>query len=262
MRRRLIIAALCGALTIVVVALVLGWDAWEADRPGPPAAREAADPSVAPPRTRALSDEQDRTQFAFVRRATTARVRPDARSRRVGRLDRRTEDRTPELVVALERTIAADRAGQWVRVRLPARPNGVTGWVPRRDLGRFHVVTTALRVDRRRMAAELVDRGRVVWRARVAVGTPQAPTPAGRFYVRSRIIPTTDTGPYGIYAFGTNGFSPGRSDWPGGGVVGLHGTDRPELIPGRVSQGCVRIRNRDIARLRELMPLGTPIEIL
>ena len=66
---------------------------------------------------------------------------------------------------------------------------------------------------------------------------------------------------YGPVAFGTSARSPILTDWPGGGVVGIHGTDLPELIPGRVSHGCIRLRNADVRRLGRLMPLGTPITI-
>ena len=65
----------------------------------------------------------------------------------------------------------------------------------------------------------------------------------------------------GRCAFGTNARSPTVTDWPGGGFIGIHGTDRPELLPGRVSHGCVRLRNADIVRLARLMPLGTPLTI-
>jgi lipoprotein-anchoring transpeptidase ErfK/SrfK len=43
--------------------------------------------------------------------------------------------------------------------------------------------------------------------------------------------------------------------------VGIHGTNQPELIPGRPSHGCIRVRNRAIKRLARLMPIGTPIRI-
>ena len=39
------------------------------------------------------------------------------------------------------------------------------------------------------------------------------------------------------------------TDWPGGGVVGIHGTNQPELIPGRPSHGCIRVPNPHIAAL-------------
>jgi lipoprotein-anchoring transpeptidase ErfK/SrfK len=50
-------------------------------------------------------------------------------------------------------------------------------------------------------------------------------------------------------------------DWWFGGVVGIHGTDQPGLVPGRPSHGCIRLRNEDLVRLVELMPVGTPIRI-
>ena len=55
--------------------------------------------------------------------------------------------------------------------------------------------------------------------------------------------------------------SGGLTDWPAGGFVGIRGTNRPELLPGRVSHGCIRFRNEDIRELARLMPIGTPITI-
>ena len=46
-----------------------------------------------------------------------------------------------------------------------------------------------------------------------------------------------------------------------GGEVGIHGTDAPQLLPGRVSHGCIRLPNDAIVRLARLMPLGTPVTI-
>jgi lipoprotein-anchoring transpeptidase ErfK/SrfK len=52
------------------------------------------------------------------------------------------------------------------------------------------------------------------------------------------------------------------SDWPGGGVVGVHGTNTPDLIGEAVSHGCVRLYNKDIQYLRSVMGVGTPIKIV
>ncbi|MBA2794676.1 MAG: L,D-transpeptidase, partial [Thermoleophilaceae bacterium] len=38
-------------------------------------------------------------------------------------------------------------------------------------------------------------------------------------------------------------------------------TDQPEGLPGRVSHGCIRLKNKDILRLDKLMPVGTPITV-
>jgi lipoprotein-anchoring transpeptidase ErfK/SrfK len=51
------------------------------------------------------------------------------------------------------------------------------------------------------------------------------------------------------------------TDWPGGGFIGIHGTDEPQLLPGAVSHGCIRLPNREIVRLARLLVIGTPITI-
>jgi lipoprotein-anchoring transpeptidase ErfK/SrfK len=66
---------------------------------------------------------------------------------------------------------------------------------------------------------------------------------------------------YGPLAFGTTARSETLTDWPGGGFVGIHGTNRPAVLPGRVSHGCIRMRNRDILRLARRMPVGTAVTI-
>ena len=65
----------------------------------------------------------------------------------------------------------------------------------------------------------------------------------------------------GAFAFETSGYSK-LSDWPGGGVVGVHGTNTPWLIGQAVSHGCVRLRNSDILALRKLVRVGTPVKIV
>ena len=87
------------------------------------------------------------------------------------------------------------------------------------------------------------------------------PTPRGDFYVREKLARFDDPF-YGPVAFGTSARSRVLADWPGGGYVGIHGTDRPDLIPGRISHGCIRLRNADALRLAQLMPLGTPVTIV
>jgi lipoprotein-anchoring transpeptidase ErfK/SrfK len=142
------------------------------------------------------------------------------------------------------------------------RPNGRTGWVPRAALGGLHTVHTQLVVRRSRLRATLYRDGRAILRAPVGVGRPGLPTPAGHFYVRERLRISGAGGAYGPLAFGTSAYSPKLTDWPGGGVVGIHGTNEPQAVPGRPSHGCVRMRNRDIVRLGRLMPVGTPVLIL
>ncbi|HEY3543280.1 MAG TPA: L,D-transpeptidase [Gaiellaceae bacterium] len=211
------------------------------------------------PTTISLRGPGQRSRWAFVRRATIARGAPSRRARAVAAVPRTTPDTAPNLVrVDAE---ARDPSGtRWVLAELTVLPNGRTGWIPRRDLSVYHVVETRLVVDRAQLALTLYRAGRQVFHAAVGIGTRGAPTPRGVFYVRERLTRFGDPF-YGPIAFGTSARSPTLTDWPGGGIVGIHGTNRPELLPGRVSHGCIRLRNADIVRLARLLPLGTPVEI-
>ena len=48
-------------------------------------------------------------------------------------------------------------------------------------------------------------------------------------------------------------------DWP---TYLIHGTNRPWGIGRRVSHGCIRLYPEDIARLYELVPIGTPVQVI
>jgi hypothetical protein len=197
-------------------------------------------------------------RWAAVQRRVTARRAPVGASRVVAALARITPEGTNNLVLVLDQTPTA--AGSWVRVRLPVLPNGRTGWVPRSALGGYHFVHTHLVVDLDRLEATLRVDGRAIFHAPVGVGQARWPTPPGEFYIRNEL--TDFASPfYGPVAFGTSARSAVLTDWPDGGFVGIHGTDQPHLIPGRVSHGCIRLRNRDIVRLSRLMPVGTPLTV-
>ncbi len=154
---------------------------------------------------------------------------------------------------------ASDDGRLWLRVTLPALPNGRSGWLPRRALGAYEISRHRLIVDLARQRLTLMRRGRMVLQVPVGVGRVRWPTPRGTFLIRSRLERYASP-EYGPVAFGTSARSPTLTDWPAGGYIGIHGTDRPDLIPGRVSHGCVRLRNDDILRLARLMPIGTPVE--
>jgi hypothetical protein len=220
----------------------------------------AALPSANPNGQVALSDERLESRWAYPADTAPVYERPAAKAHSVGSLRLLTEDGFPEVYLALSRWV--DPKGQeWIHIRLPARPNGKTGWVRAEALGDLHVVRTMLRINRKTLRATLYKSGRKVWTAPVGIGKAATPTPAGHFWIREKFhvqgVPL-----YGTRAIGTSAYAPTLSDWPGGGVVGLHGTDQPSLIPGRPSHGCVRIRNADIAKLYQLAPVGTPISIL
>src|SRR6266545_4119814 len=190
-------------------------------------------PALSVPRPVRLRESPGAAYWASVRRDVSARELASLRAPTVTRLVRTTPEETANIVLVLGR--ARDESGRlWVHVRLPVLPNGRTG--------RVH---THLVIDLERLTATLLRDERPILRAPIGVGKPAWPTPEGEFYIRNRLSRYSSPF-YGPLAFGTSARSSVLTDWPGGGFVGIHGTNAPELLPGRVSHGCVRLRNEDI----------------
>jgi hypothetical protein len=206
----------------------------------------------------ALSGPQGISRWAYVDDSVRARAQPRSSARVVGRLPAMTPEHVPNLTLALSGKI--ERGRYWVKVRLPMLPNGSTGWVPRSALGAFNAIRTRLVIDRSLFTATLYRSGRAIFRTRIGVGKRQWPTPRGEFHVREKLSGFKDP-IYGPIAFGLNARSPVLTDWLNGGFIGIHGTNRPGILPGRVSHGCIRMPNPAILRLARLMPMGTPVTI-
>jgi lipoprotein-anchoring transpeptidase ErfK/SrfK len=225
----------------------------------PLALPEPVEPAFTPPQPRLLRAPTMVAAWAPVHRAVAAHSRPADNSPLVATIPTQTPEHTDNIVLLLGRE--RDAGGRlWVKVRIPALPDNVNVWVKRSALGGYTVVTTRLEVDLERLTVTLYRAGRRVFEAAAGVGRPSWPTPKGHFYIRNKL--TDFASPvYGPLAFGTSARSSVLTDWPGGGFIGIHGTNEPQLLPGRVSHGCIRLRNRDILRLAELMPVGTPVAI-
>jgi len=206
-----------------------------------------------------LSDGRTFAHWAHPQHTAPVRRGPSQTSRRVAGIHYLTEDGFPEVYPVLRRL--TDRDGRtWLRIRIPMRPNGRSGWVRNSALGPLYLVRTHLVVDRGKLRATLYRSGKRIWRSPIGVGKPGTPTPAGQFWIREKFRVANPGGIYGPQAFGTSDYSR-LSDWPGGGVIGIHGTNEPYLIPGRPSHGCIRVPNHAISRLSRLMPIGTPMQV-
>lgn len=206
-----------------------------------------------------LSNETSITRVAFPEELVRVRRHPDPAAAQGPRLRDSTEHGSSEVYLALAEADGADGA-RWVKVRIPGRPNGQTGWVPRTALGPYRLITKALLVDRRALRVTLLRDGRPVLRFPVGVGASATPTPGGNFWIREKLTYRRDP-LYGDRALGTSAYAPRLENWPLGGVIGMHGTGEPELIPGRPSHGCIRLKNPDIRRLYRVVPVGTPVRI-
>ncbi|MGN6432023.1 MAG: L,D-transpeptidase family protein [Gaiellaceae bacterium] len=245
--RRTLTAALslAGALAFVLL-LVAG------------AAHGAARTAALYPRTIKLTDDKI-AHWAVLMRPAVVRAKPGLASRIITKLPAGTTDGTQNDVLVLSRTDISPRQS-WYRVRLPILPNNTLGYMRTSDVSPLYSVNTHLYINRAATSLTLKRNGKVVFRTRVGVGKSYWPTPAGEFYVRDKL--TNFGNPfYGPVAFGISARSAVLTDWPGGGYVGIHGTNQPQLIPGHISHGCIRLRNPAILALARLMKVGSPVSI-
>jgi hypothetical protein len=215
----------------------------------------------APGKSKKLSDERTLTFSALVAHPRPVYAAPNPHARRVGRLHMTTETGRLESYVVLG--AHTDKQGrEWVHVRLPGNPNGRVGWVLRDALDRLHSTGWLILVDRSDKTMTVYLNGKRHWSRPVGIGKPSTPTPAGHFWIRSIIRVTKRSSPYWPYALGTSAYS-SLSDWPGGGVVGIHGdAKQPGLIPGEPSHGCIRLHNEDVAWLAHRVVVGTPVWVV
>ena len=168
----------------------------------------------------------------------------------------RSDFRPTTLLVLGERTDA--KKSRWLKVSVPMRPNGRTGWVVAASVA-TRPVRRSIVIDLSARTLRIRENGKTRFRTRVAVGRPGMETPTGRFYITAAFKPEERF--LGAFAFETSAYSK-LSEWPGGGVVGLHGTSAPWLLGKAVSHGCVRMSNTAALTLKRLTPAGTPVEIV
>ena len=182
---------------------------------------------------------------AAARTGHVAATRPITRARTV-------------LPVLRRRTVDGTR---WLRVRLPGRPNGHTGWIKARATvskrTRWHVVVAPAR---RRVL--VFNRARRVRSFSAIVGTAATPTPAGRFFVEENVLmPPGSVG--APFALALSARSNVLQEFAGGpGQTAIHGTGNVGGVLGTAaSHGCVRLGGRAIRWLAARIPAGAPVTI-
>jgi L,D-transpeptidase-like protein len=188
-----------------------------------------------------------------------ARSAPSAEADVVATFGMTNEQGAPQVFLLEDRVSGAD-GRPWFHALLPVRPNGTRGYIPAADL-RLSETPYRLVLNRQARTLTLWDRCDEVRTYPVGLGTRQTPTPVGEFYLTSLLRPPSPDSVYGSYAYGLSGYSRVIRDWTWGGLVGLHGTNDPSSVGELTSNGCIRMRNKHIEQLVEILPLGTPIEI-
>ena len=153
------------------------------------------------------------------------------------------------------------RHGDWLRVRLPGRPNGHSGWIA---AARTRPTSTPWQIvvslSRRRVS--VFRAGREVREFKAIVGKASTPTPRGSFFVEEalRLSPGASGAPF---ALATSARSDALQEFDGGpGQIALHGTGNLSGALGTAaSHGCVRLAPRAITWLARRIGAGVPLTI-
>jgi len=190
------------------------------------------------------------------RPVVTARTDPDESAAVIQQFSHPTPRGGPLVFKAL-----GEPVGGWIEVQLPIRPNGSTGWL--------RVADVTLSRNPYRIDLAVSDYQLTVFRhdepvltTTVAIGTGDTPTPIGDFYLIELLQTPDPSGLYGPFAYGLSSFSDTLDSFNGGpGIIGIHGTNQPELLGSNVSHGCVRVDNAIISEMATFLPLGTPVSI-
>jgi lipoprotein-anchoring transpeptidase ErfK/SrfK len=151
----------------------------------------------------------------------------------------------------------------WLRVLLPIRPNGASGWIKASDVT-LGSSDYEIKVELGAHKLTLYKLGQPVLDSGIVIGKDKTPTPPGKFYITDPVDlqKTPDTG-YGVYALGISGYSDVLTSFKGGpGQLAVHGTGNNGEIGKDISNGCVRVPNDVILKLALQAPLGTPVTIV
>jgi hypothetical protein len=236
-----------------------------------PSAATAQEPPPAPPEETPAPAPFDVRPPSRAHGATVARiVRPTFARRKLGsgRAGRRIGTDTvwsgqPQRLMVLDgRT---HDGHEWVKLLLPYRPNGSSGWV-RRD----HVVlgTSPYWVDvrTRSRTVTVLRNGKRIRRFRAVVGAPATPTPVGLAAIYERNRQPDPRAFLGPWALSLTALSEVLESYGGGpGRVAIHGRAGASLrdpLGTARSHGCIRVDNRDVNWMAARVPPGTPVRIV
>lgn len=153
--------------------------------------------------------------------------------------------------------------GEWLNVDVPVRPNGSIGWIKAAEVSTYtHPFYMVLELSKRLLT--VCNSGKIILQEKAGIGDPsKGVTPLGTFYTLDLIKPKGGpNGAYGPFAFGLSGYSETIFDFAGGdGRLGIHGTNRPDLLGQPVSHGCIRVSNAAITKMAKTLYLGVPVKI-
>lgn len=193
--------------------------------------------------------------------AHVARVSPNSSARRIRTVRERRPLTRVRTVLPVIGSVIDAHGKPWLRVRLPGRPNGQTGWIlaerVRRTATEWHI---SVELSARRVSVHrdgLLER-----RFRAVVGKRSTPTPRGRFFVEEAVALSADDAG-SPFALAASARSRVLQEFDGGpGQIALHGTGQLGGTLGTAaSHGCVRLSSGAITWLARRIRSGVPLTV-
>jgi lipoprotein-anchoring transpeptidase ErfK/SrfK len=168
----------------------------------------------------------------------------------------------PNVLLVLDSTLYHGKT--WLRVALPNRPNGSSGWI-REDFVRLGTSAWRVAVDRAAHRVTVFANGRKQRSFQAVIGASATPTPRGLYAIYEKLPQADPKGFLGPWALHLTAFSDVLFNYGGGpGRVAIHGRDGTSLkdaLGTSASHGCVRVDDANIVWMARVVPLGTPVLI-
>lgn len=140
---------------------------------------------------------------------------------------------------------------------------GASSYLPSPNVvAKVHLV---IRLSDRRVY--VYDRDKVTTSFPIAIGRSGWETPAGEFQVIDKITNPTWEHPFTGEIAPPGVDNPLGSRWigfwtDGTNFIGFHGTPNPESVGTPASHGCIRMYDKDVISLFEMVRVGTPVEVV
>ncbi len=111
------------------------------------------------------------------------------------------------------------------------------------------------------------DRDQVTTSFPIAIGRSGWETPTGEFQVIDKIVAPAWEHPFTGEIAPPGVDNPLGSRWigfwtDGTNYIGFHGTPNPESVGTPASHGCIRMYDKDVIALFEMVSVGTPVEVV
>ena len=160
---------------------------------------------------------------------------------------------------------AVDGSGnRWLRVALPIRPNGATGWI-RSDFTLLDRTDYRLEISTKRADVSVYRKGTLIRHVSAVVGAAGTPSPHGLFAIYDPVLQPSPDDFVGPWVIHLTAHSDVLDDFGGGpGRVAIHGRSGASLrdpLGSARSHGCIRVDNDVVSWLARTIPQGTPVII-